>query len=161
MKRPEVIDDLPLFEEILYNTSQESKLYVTRSLAIANQILVLLEKRGMKQKDLATSLGKKEAEVSRWLTGFHNFTIKSITKIEVALGEQIFYTAQESEQEVVNAVKPYSYKAYVRQSERLTKRKPVEFSYAGSMEVKTTINSPSHFSKEEDAVEPFYIGRAS
>lgn len=108
MKRPEVINDLKLFDEILDNTSQESKLYVTRSLAIANQILVLLDKKGMKQKDLAALLGKKEAEISRWLTGFHNFTVKSIARIEAALGEQIIYTAQESKQEIIDAVKAYS-----------------------------------------------------
>ncbi|SEL91744.1 helix-turn-helix domain-containing protein [Parapedobacter koreensis] len=95
MKRPEVINDLPLFDEILNSTSQESKLYVTRSLAIANQIIMILEKKGMKQKDLALLLGKKEAEVSRWLAGFHNFTIKSIAKIESALGEQLIFTESE------------------------------------------------------------------
>lgn len=95
MKRPEVISDLPLFDEILGNTSKESKLYVARSLAIANQIIMVLEKKGMKQKDLASLLGKKEAEVSRWLAGFHNFTIKSIAKIESALGEQLIFTESE------------------------------------------------------------------
>lgn len=161
MKRPEVIDNLSLFDEILDNTSQESKLYVTRSLAIANQILMILDKKAMKQKDLATLLGKKEAEVSRWLTGFHNFTIKSIAKIEAALGEQIIYTAQESEQEVVNAVKAYSYKVYVHHNELIGNKLSAKFSYAGSMEMKTTISKPIHFSKNEKTVEPMYIGRTS
>ena len=89
MKRPTVIDDLPLFDEILDNTTEESKLFVSRSLAIANQILIVLEKKGLKQKDFAALLHKKEAEISRWLSGFHNFTIKSIAKIETALGERI------------------------------------------------------------------------
>lgn len=104
MKTPQAIDDLNVFDEILENTSKESKLFVSRSLAIANQILHILDKKGMRQKDLADLLVKKEAEVSRWLTGFHNFTVKSIAKIEAALGEQIIFTAQESEQEVAKAV---------------------------------------------------------
>lgn len=97
MKKPEEINTLPLFDDILAETSDESKLFVQRSLAIANQISQLLDERGMKQKDLADLLGKKEAEVSRWLSGFHNFTIKSIVKIEKALGTQIVYTPAEFE----------------------------------------------------------------
>lgn len=97
MKRPEEIDTLPLFDDILAGTSDESNMFVQRSLAIANQIAQLLDKKGMKQKDLADLLGKKEAEVSRWLSGFHNFTIKSIVKIEKALDTQIVYTPAEFE----------------------------------------------------------------
>jgi transcriptional regulator with XRE-family HTH domain len=97
MKRPEEIDTLPLFDDILVETSDEAKLFVQRSLAIANQIAQLLEKKGMKQKDLADLLGKKEAEVSRWLSGFHNYTIKSIAKIEKVLETQIVYTPAELE----------------------------------------------------------------
>lgn len=97
MKKTEEINTLPLFDDILAETSDESKLFVQRSLAIANQISQLLDERGMKQKDLADLLGKKEAEVSRWLSGFHNFTIKSIVKIEKALGTQIVYTPAEFE----------------------------------------------------------------
>lgn len=98
MKEPEEIAVLPIFDEILAETSQESKLFVQRSLAIANQVVQILDEKNMKQKDLADLMGKKEAEVSRWLSGFHNFTIKSLTKIEAVLGEQIISTPSEAKQ---------------------------------------------------------------
>jgi transcriptional regulator with XRE-family HTH domain len=44
----------------------------------------------MTQKDLADLLGKKESEISKWMTGTHNFTIRSIAKIERALNVSIF-----------------------------------------------------------------------
>ncbi len=44
----------------------------------------------MTQKDLANLLGKKESEISRWMTGTHNFTLRSIAKIEKALNVSIF-----------------------------------------------------------------------
>ena len=31
-------------------------------------------------------LGKRPSEVTKWLSGLHNLTLKSITKMEVALG---------------------------------------------------------------------------
>jgi transcriptional regulator with XRE-family HTH domain len=34
---------------------------------------------------LAQKLGKTESEVSKWLSGTHNLTLKSIAKIEIAL----------------------------------------------------------------------------
>ena len=41
------------------------------------------------QSDLAKAMNKRESEISKWLGGGHNFTIATIAKIEVALGEDI------------------------------------------------------------------------
>jgi len=37
-------------------------------------------------------LNKSNAEISKWLSGQHNLTVKSIAKIEEALGEEIITT---------------------------------------------------------------------
>jgi transcriptional regulator with XRE-family HTH domain len=71
---------------------EEVKQAVDLSFEIADQIHEILEKQGKSQRDLARILGKKESEVSKWLTGTHNFTTKSIAKISVALGEKIIVT---------------------------------------------------------------------
>jgi transcriptional regulator with XRE-family HTH domain len=64
---------------------------VEKNLAIANKIHELLEKKGLKAVDLARMLDKNASEISKWLTGTHTFTTKTITKIEVALGEDIIH----------------------------------------------------------------------
>lgn len=161
MKTPQVIDNLNLFDEVLENTNNESKLFVSRSLAIANQILVLLDKKGLKQKDLANMLGKKEAEISRWLTGFHNFTVKSIAKIENALGEQIIYTAQESEEEITKAVHALTIKTPVFERTNNPMRMK-DFVSAGSMRVTTAVHVQGGKSnKEKFSREVIYIETAS
>ncbi|MBK8969134.1 MAG: helix-turn-helix transcriptional regulator [Lewinellaceae bacterium] len=48
----------------------------------------------MKRRDLAAALGKSESEVSKWLAGAHNFTLKSIAKLEAVLGEDILVVAK-------------------------------------------------------------------
>ncbi|TGY75858.1 helix-turn-helix transcriptional regulator [Bacteroidales bacterium] len=48
-----------------------------------------LEQRGLRQKDLASMLDKKESEISKWMRGTHNFTIETISQIEKVLGEPI------------------------------------------------------------------------
>jgi len=58
---------------------------VKKNLAIANRIGEVLNKKGLKPIDLASKLGKNKSEISKWLSGQHNFTTKTICKIEVAL----------------------------------------------------------------------------
>ena len=38
---------------------------------------------------MAEELGKSEAEISKWLSGNHNFTLRSISKIETVLNDII------------------------------------------------------------------------
>ena len=62
---------------------------VELSFQIVDRIHEILESKGLKQKDLAMMLGKKEAEISKWMRGTHNFTIETLVSIENALGAPI------------------------------------------------------------------------
>ena len=92
MKRPREVENTSLFDEILNETPQDVKNFVDNALEIAHQIGVLMENKGLLQKDLANLLGKSEAEISRMLSGTHNLTIKSISKIEAVLDAKIITT---------------------------------------------------------------------
>lgn len=76
------------------NIPQEISDFVDHSFAIVDRIYEILEAKGMEQKDLAAALDKKESEISKWLTGTHNFTLKTIAKIESVLGESIIQTSK-------------------------------------------------------------------
>ena len=78
-----------VMDEIRSTISSETKLQMEMSVAIANRIYDILEAKGMTQKELARKLGKTETEVSRWLSGTHNLTLSTISKVSVALGEDI------------------------------------------------------------------------
>lgn len=75
-----------LFRSCLSNVSTETKTRFDLSFDIAERISMLLEKKGITKKELARRLGKRESEVSKWLTGRHNFTISTIASIQTALG---------------------------------------------------------------------------
>lgn len=66
--------------------SPEVRRRVDLSFLIVDRIHSILEEKGLKQKDLANMLGKKESEISKWMRGTHNFTIETITSIESVLG---------------------------------------------------------------------------
>ena len=62
---------------------------VDLSFQIVDRIHEILQAKGLKQKDLALLLGKKEAEISKWMRGTHNFTIDTLVSIEQALDAPI------------------------------------------------------------------------
>jgi len=62
---------------------------VDLSFQIVDRIHEILVAKGLKQKDLASLLGKKEAEISKWMRGTHNFTIDTLVSIEKALDAPI------------------------------------------------------------------------
>ena len=79
----------PLFRECLAAIPKERKAEFELSFAIATRIDEVLKRKGMTQRELAQRLGKRESEVSKWLTGRHNFTTNTIARISLALGVPI------------------------------------------------------------------------
>lgn len=79
----------PKLEARRKKISLEEKILLDKNFAIMEQIDAVLIKQGKTQKDLAESLDKNESEISKWMRGSHNFTLKTIAKIEAALGESI------------------------------------------------------------------------
>ena len=79
----------PLFDEEFSKISAESRRMSTHSFSIASHISEILERKGWSKTDLAIAMGKTNAEISKWMSGQHNFTIETIAKLEAALGEDI------------------------------------------------------------------------
>ncbi len=67
------------------NTSVFSKKYAGKSYALRKLIGSQMKHKDLDQKTLAKILNKEESEISRLLSGFHNFTLKTLMKLEEAL----------------------------------------------------------------------------
>lgn len=79
----------PLLDELYSRIPEDSRRMSDLSFAIAAHISEILARKGWNKSDLANAMGKKNAEISRWMSGQHNFTIETIAKIETVLGEDI------------------------------------------------------------------------
>lgn len=90
----------PLFRECLAAIPEERKAEFDLSFAIATRIDEVLKRKGMTQRELAQRLGKRESEVSKWLTGRHNFTTNTIARISLALGAAIINVPSSSYSEI-------------------------------------------------------------
>jgi len=80
-----------LFRQIVDETPEDLKTQLRFSDLIAEKLIGMLKSKGMSQRDLAKNTGKTEAEVSRWLGGTHNFTLRTLAKISVVLGEDLIH----------------------------------------------------------------------
>ncbi len=67
---------------------------VQLSADIIARIDTLLKEKNMTQRDLARKMGKSDAVVSRWTTGFPNLTLRSIAEISAALGAPLIKVAR-------------------------------------------------------------------
>lgn len=83
------LEGLKLFRQIVDETPAELKTQLRFSDSIAEKIDSILKERGMSQRELAKRTNKTEAEVSRWLGGTHNFTLRTLAKISPVLGEDL------------------------------------------------------------------------
>ena len=73
-------------QDYLNDIPADVKKEVDWSFAIADKIEETLQEKQISHKELAKRMGKTEAEVSRWVGGTHNFTLRTIAKISTALG---------------------------------------------------------------------------
>lgn len=84
-----VMNTTTMFREAIAKIPNDVKIEIDLSFAIADKIDAILKQKGMTQKEFARKMGKTEAEVSRWVGGTHNFTLRTIAKISDVLGERI------------------------------------------------------------------------
>ena len=78
-----------LFDKCVANVAPEVMEEVSLNVDIANRIYDLLNKKKMTQREFAALMGKREPEISRWLTGSHGFTTTTLAKIAAVLGESV------------------------------------------------------------------------
>ena len=81
-------------ERILSETPDDVRIFVRMYSDIVVRVNQLLKSRGYTQKELATKMDKTPSEISKWLNGDHNLTLKSLAKLTAVLGEPIIQVSQ-------------------------------------------------------------------
>ena len=83
--------------ELMGGIPVEVQMRTKLSVAIANRIEGLMREAGYSKKQFAELLGRRPSEVTKWLSGEHNFTIATLAKIGSFFGEPIINVSQSSD----------------------------------------------------------------
>jgi transcriptional regulator with XRE-family HTH domain len=78
-----------IFQRILDSTPKEVEIFVDWYADLVVRINQLLLEKNISKKQLAENLEKKPSEISKWLSGEHNFTLRSLAKLSAELGEPL------------------------------------------------------------------------
>ena len=79
----------PILNSAIKDVPESVQREVDHTFDIAHRIHEILVRKNWNQADLANAMHKKESLISLWLSGRHNFTIRTISEIETVLGEEL------------------------------------------------------------------------
>ena len=77
------------FNRMLTDVPADIKHEVDLEFAISDRINSLMAKRGLTKLEFAKALGKRPSEITKWLSGQHNFTIRTIALLSTFFGEPL------------------------------------------------------------------------
>jgi len=76
-------------DRLLKSTPKDVEIFVDLYADLVVRINQILHEKDLTRKDLAEMLEKKPSEISKWLSGDHNFTLRSLAKLSAELGEPL------------------------------------------------------------------------
>ena len=77
------------YREMVGQVPPAVKEEINVSFAISNKIDALMQERGLSKKQFADQIGKRPSEITRWLSGQHNFTVSTLAMLSAFFGKSI------------------------------------------------------------------------
>lgn len=75
--------------EILGVLPREVQIRTKLSLAIARRIEFLMKEKGLTKKKFAEAMDRRPSEITKWLSGEHNFTIGTLAMLSAFFNQSI------------------------------------------------------------------------
>ena len=75
--------------ELLGDITPKERAEARLSFQISNRLDFLMQEKGLSKKQLADAIGKRPSEITRWLSGEHNFTISTLAMLSSFFGQPI------------------------------------------------------------------------
>jgi len=126
-----------VLRDLLAKTPAESKIFVELYADIVVRVNQLIREKGYgSQKALAEKMGKKPSEISKWLSGNHNFTLRSLAKLTAELGEP-----------VINVPKRHTFHLHSEKTVSMTVYRNEGAKATGAFRSAVSVSSPQSKSK--------------
>ena len=75
--------------DLIAGIPEDLQIQTKLSVAIAARIESLMSQEGLSKKKFADALGRRPSEVTKWLSGEHNFTIATLSRLSAYFGKSI------------------------------------------------------------------------
>lgn len=84
----------PWFREVVSNVSPEIKEEIRLTMGVSDKLDVLMHEKGISKVELARALDKRPSEITRWLSGQHNFTLRTIAILSTFFGKSLIEVSE-------------------------------------------------------------------
>ena len=74
-----------MLQKMITQVPSDTKKQYDYSFDLSDRIDEQMKAQGISRRELARRMGKRPSEVTRWISGQHNFTLATIAKLSVAL----------------------------------------------------------------------------
>lgn len=78
-------------DEMLGPIPVEVRKEVDLTFQISDRINTLMHERGLTKKQFADAIGRRPSEITKWLSGQHNFTIATLAMLSAFFGQPIIF----------------------------------------------------------------------
>lgn len=75
--------------DLMSDITPEERTEARLSFQISNRLDSLMQEKGLSKKQFADAIGKRPSEITRWLSGEHNFTISTLAMLSSFFGQPI------------------------------------------------------------------------
>ena len=86
--------------ELLSEISPKEQEKTNKRMMLAAMIDTARIKKGLSKKELADHMGKRPSEITKWLSGTHNFTIETLFDLEYHLEAKFVYVGEKQKEQV-------------------------------------------------------------
>ena len=94
----------PLIRRMLREITPTEKMQTKNKLILAARLEDLIIAKGWNKKEFAVRANKNPSEVTKWLSGTHNFTIDTLAEIAVVLGVSVSELFAPQKVQIINRV---------------------------------------------------------
>lgn len=77
------------YKSIVASIPSEVNAEVDMEMAVSDRIYNLMKAKGLSKAEFARAVGKRPCEITKWLSGQHNFTLRTIALLSTFFGEPL------------------------------------------------------------------------
>lgn len=102
MNKPTEKHEIELLTELLSEISPKEQAKTDYRMMLAAKIDKARVAKGWSKKDLADRMGKRPSEITKWLSGTHNFTSDTLFELQYLLEDRFINVGEEPREQILH-----------------------------------------------------------